>query len=531
MTHHASEGSTRLSKRSGFARTALACLFLAGMVNATAAAGCGAVFEPTSGSEGSGGSGSNSAGTGGSGGNGAGGGTTPGCDPSLVRGAVPDDCGIFVSVSKGDDGNTGTAKNKPVKTLSHAMSIANGKTVYACAELFPESVEAPEGVVIFGGLDCSGDWSFQLGQRTIVRGDDDAIAVTLNGDAQIFDVDVAAGAALAKGSSSIGLLARGGEVELTRSTVSAQDGAPGEDGQAQPPVPNGDDGDGGTNSLPGCTSLTTIEGGAGGQRSCDGDSVNGGRGGTGTPDGSGLKGADGEPQPRGTAPTNGLGQKGQDGSSCLAGNAGDDGGNGEAGEGASGIGDLTTAGYVGPLAEGGKTNGQPGQGGGGGGGAKECMSATTMSGPSGGGGGSGGCGGKAGHAGGAAGSSIGIVSVNAKLVLTDVTIDVGQGGRGGKGGDGQSGGLGGLPGAAGGNGACPGGTGGQGGRGGSGGGGLGGHSIGIAFKGGPAPSLDGSITISSPGAGGIGGDLSEDARGADGRECETLDFSGNGTCT
>ena len=58
----------------------------------------------------------------------------PKCVPSEAEGPVDDTCGIFVSSSLGDDGNTGTTKDKPFKTIGAALMANKGKPIYVCAE-------------------------------------------------------------------------------------------------------------------------------------------------------------------------------------------------------------------------------------------------------------------------------------------------------------------------------------------------------------------------------------------------------------
>ena len=61
-----------------------------------------------------------------------------GCTPSKNTKPVDDTCGVFVSSSKGADGATGT-KSAPLKMLAEAITKANGRPVYACAEAFAPS--------------------------------------------------------------------------------------------------------------------------------------------------------------------------------------------------------------------------------------------------------------------------------------------------------------------------------------------------------------------------------------------------------
>src|SRR5689334_4542816 len=78
-------------------------------------------------------------------------GTPVGCVPSMTTMPVGDECGVFVSSSLGMDANGGS-KAAPVQTLAHALEVAAGKPIYACAEDFAGSVTLSAGVAIYGGL-------------------------------------------------------------------------------------------------------------------------------------------------------------------------------------------------------------------------------------------------------------------------------------------------------------------------------------------------------------------------------------------
>jgi hypothetical protein len=440
----------------------------------------------------------------------------PGCIPSSSGSPVQNDCGVFVSASKGDDGNTGT-KESPFATIGKALSATKGKPVYLCGETFGEAVEASGDAVLYGALDCAADWAYSAGQRTTIAPAADAIPlkVTSSVSVELHDVNLTAADATAPGGHSIALLAQAETaVTLTRSDLTAGNGAVGADGEPSGgTAASGGDGDAGAEA---CTGAMLF-GGASVTNSCGtGDSISG-LGGIGA-ETSGGDGSDGSPA--GTM----NGGQGEAASACTDGTAGDDGADGSSGAGASGLGTLTNEGVAGVAGN----DGQPGavaQGGGGGGGAKggpgssggmkECgavMGAAGNAGASGGSGGAGGCGGAGGKGGGAGGSSIGIVSLEAKLTFEAVIIKTANGATGGNGGGGQAGGAGGT-GGPGGNvpaaatslsAACAGGDGGTGGTGGRGGGGLGGHSIGIAHSG-TAPSTAGAeISVGTPGDGGAG---------------------------
>src|SRR5690242_11086062 len=86
------------------------------------------------------------------------GGTPPACVPSENSEPVADTCGVFVSSGLGADGNAGT-KDAPLKSLADAITKANGRPIFACAEAFAGSVTLASGSAIYGGLDCTKDWS------------------------------------------------------------------------------------------------------------------------------------------------------------------------------------------------------------------------------------------------------------------------------------------------------------------------------------------------------------------------------------
>lgn len=472
-------------------------------------------------------------GTGGDGGTGNTGGTTgstttpatvdPACVPSMTDENTPvtDDCGVFVSSSQGDDTNPGT-KAAPFKTIMAALSSPKAGPRYLCAESFNESVNISADATLFGGLDCLDGWKW-LGTTTKsalspVAGGVPLILDTQSGSApvnmMVEDVVLDAKAAGIAGSSAIGLIAdKDAALNLTRCDVMVGDATNGADGaDFQGTATAGGNGNPGE---PAC-SANVVFGGASVYNECGSadptDESLGGDGGIGSTN-SGGSGSHGMPL---GAANGGDGQIG-DVALCTNADGGDDGKSGYPGMGGTALGSVSMSGYTGAHgAPGGK--GQPGQGGGGGGGAKggtggnKCPDATSSGGASGGSGGAGGCGGNGGNGGHAGGSSIGIISLDATLIFTDLMITTGKGGNGGNGGDGQSGGLGGN----GGNGGasppgapllkpgCAGGTGGKGGKGGTGGGGRGGHSIGIAYLGADPMTGGATITLGTGGMGGIG---------------------------
>ncbi|WP_441291964.1 PGRS family protein [Sorangium sp. KYC3313] len=440
---------------------------------------------------------------------------------------MEDRCGVFVAAS-GNDGSKGT-KADPVKTLAEALrrARATDSDVYACAEPFAESAEVPAGVSLFGGLDCANGWTWIGAQtKTTVAPEAEAIPLTLargEGTTRVEDIEARAPDALAKGGSSIAVLADGATAELARCALVAGNAADGADGDDAPSAAP-ERAPAGSNGVDACSDLddvegpdATLNGGAQVVNACGEELSIAGNGGNGNVD-NGAGGVAGQIGAEGQA---GAGEPPSmsDSWSCGAipndptkggGSAGVNGAPGPAGAGASGLGALSAAGYTGvPGGDG--TPGTPGQGGGGGGGAKGgpvCTGGVSGAGASGGSGGAGGCGGLAGKGGGAGGASIALASIDASVTLIDSTLTAGHGGNGGKGGNLQPGGSGGLGGTGGvGLGAasdgCAGGQGGKGGPGGPGGGGLGGPSLAIAFRG--TPVVQQGQTSLAPGAPGTGG--------------------------
>jgi hypothetical protein len=464
--------------------------------------------------------------TGGSGGTG---GTTttidPGCIPSQATSPVRDDCGVFVSASKGTAGTGDGSKDKPYATIAEALASPAGGPIYLCAETFAESVQIKSGTTIYGALDCTTDWKYTAANKSEISPDAGMVPLVVDPQVALVMQDVrlrAKDAAVAGGSSIAMIASTDAEVELTRCDVEAgngRDGAPGEAFAGSAPA--GAMGNSGTEA---CMAAIVVGGGSV-TNACDAadpdDNSISGAGGIGQ-DSSGGAGSPG--LPLGTMNA-GTGQF-DDAGMCTNGAAGDPGMGGTSGTGAQGMGTISAQGYLGASGTSG-TSGKAGQGGGGGGGAKggngagKCSDPMKAGGASGGSGGSGGCAGLGGKGGQAGGASIGIVSIGATLMLADVTITAKNAGKGGNGGDGQLGGMGGSGGSGGSKGAasslkdgCAGGPGGAGGAGGKGGGGLGGYSIGIAHTG-EAPAVTGAtITMGTAGNGGVGdGDMGTGAPG------------------
>jgi hypothetical protein len=458
------------------------------------------------------------------------GGTDPSCIPSQAKGPVSEACGIFVTSSQGSDMNTGS-KATPVASLAQAIQLAQAgsRRVYACAESFAEAIVVPAGVEIYGGLDCKTGWSYSDAARTMIAGPADQVPLKLSsgveGTTRLENVSVTAPDATIPGGSSIAVIADNVAAELTRCDLFAGAGQKGADGVTPLTAPTpGASGLKGSNA---CLPDNMVLGGAGGVTACDTVTSKGGDGGKGgitaVDSGAGQGGIDGMP-PEVMAGKGGPGAAGAVG--CGGGGEGREGDSGAPGLGGTGNGTISIAGFTGASGQEGGT-GTPGQGGGGGGGYKSasvCGNPPTMDGPgaSGGGGGGGGCGGKGGGGGMAGGSSIGIISLNASMSLTQVTITTGAGADGGGGAFGQSGapggpgGPGGDPPNAGTKAGCSGGKGGNGGGGGPSGGGRGGHSIGIAFQATAPVTETVTVTVGAVGQGGLGAPGNPGGDGAEG---------------
>lgn len=435
------------------------------------------------------------------------GGTDPACVPSDTSAPVSNACGLFVSAATGHDDSGDGTREKPFATLGKALT--KGATIYACADgsaALVETLAVDDKVTIFGGLDCKHGWGYVAGSKTLWTAAADEVPLRVNDRAIVRLRDMAIGAANATrpgGSSIVVIAAVDATVDLLRCDLAAGDARAGES-PAAPDGPGKKGASGGAGNAGCLGAVAATLPGIGGQLVCGDDDVSGGAGGTGLTGSSGADGNDGNPAPG--AESDGRGGKRQNGTACAAGMAGAKGADGKAGAGAKAVGTISAEGYSGRTGDDGGA-GKPGQGGGGGGGARECVN--DKAGPSGGGGGSGGCGGAAGKGGQAGGSSIGIVSLKAKLSLSEVKIRAGHGGKGGAGGWGQPGGAGASGGGPGGGDAeavaCAGGAGGDGGKGGRGGGGQGGHSLGIAHHG-PAPAVEGAVIEVGTGAAGGDGD-------------------------
>jgi hypothetical protein len=454
------------------------------------------------------------------------------CDP-LTDGVdtpstVDASCGVWVSSSKGkhDSAADGSALH-PYDTITFALSQLkpHHKWVYACIDGFAETVDLSQGITLRGGLDCRNSWVLTT-TKTPLTAPENTIPLTVSGPSTVVDFAITAVNATIPGGSSIAVVVDSAMATFTGCVLTAGDavdGRPGDSGEIPATGPDpGKSGNKPTDSTP--------NGGSGGTNICS-SNLNGGNGGDGgAPSGPGQDGKQGDGTMGGAK---GLGQDTAVGKLCSEGASGNSGSFiGVNGMGASNIGSIDGSGYHGVDGQPGM-DGVDGKSGGGGGGSK---GSATLHGAGGGGGGAGGCGGKAGGKGTAGGSSIALVSVSATVILTTCTLTSGKGANGGTGGGGQFGQAGGKAGDGGAasmgvGSACNGGKGGDGGTGGDGGGGLGGHSLGIAATG-SAPKFDGAtITLSSHGSGGLGGNMDASMNhGADGMAAACWDFMSNAAC-
>lgn len=420
-------------------------------------------------------------------------------------------------------GGTGVGSPADPAGLAAAMATFTGDAyilVAAGDHAIDAPLTAPDGVRVHGGYAL--DFRTRPGGSRVISSAGRALVVRDVTSATIDLIDWETAAATVPGAHTQTITVTGSiGVTLSRLTVVAGAGAPGDDGAAgtaaPPPGGPGPNGSNGSGSAGGAGASCGSPGGQGG--------------GTGAPQTPGVDAA---------VVGTGCGHGGIQGASvndnrtCTSGVAyvGSRPGNmgepgcvqtalGTAGDGGSGPGSVAAdgtwsgapavAGAVGP-------SGHAGGGGGGGGAHYRNMCATV-----GGGGGGGGCGGPGGQGGGGGepgqpgGASIAIVAHDSVVVLDHVTLRTGEGAAGGRGGDGGPG-ADGVAGSLGGSGGIvtgslatthqgsaggAGGTGSPGARGGCGGGGAGGSSIGVFLAG--TATLDPRSVTYELGTGGAGG--------------------------
>jgi len=149
-----------------------------------------------------------------------------GCDTPTEPGKDAADClvdafGVFVSPT-GDDANDGT-KAKPFKTLEKALGASRPR-IAICEGSYAEVLDIQRDVEIYSGFDCS--FTKEAGKAKIAPASSTGLTVS-SGTVKLFDMEVEAKSATTPGGSSIGIFAKGGELQLTRSKVTARDGAEG----------------------------------------------------------------------------------------------------------------------------------------------------------------------------------------------------------------------------------------------------------------------------------------------------------------
>jgi len=273
---------------------------------------------------------------------------------------------VFVSSSLGSNDNPGTRAH-PVQSIEKAIALAQGgpMRVYACAEAFVEAVVLPSGVELWGGLDCTNDWTFiGADKKTILAPEPDEVPLRVTaggGSSKVADVRAEAADALeASGSSMAVMIMPDAAVEILRSELVAGDGAPGapgEDGGVVPAQAGAPGDDGGA----ACSEIV-VSGGSAVVTACGDLESIGGQGGDGHV-ASGTDGLDGQPEPEPNPFGHGLGGVGATTGSCMSGGSGESGADGAQGAGATGAGRISISGWEG---ENGKDGGSglPGQGGG-----------------------------------------------------------------------------------------------------------------------------------------------------------------------
>lgn len=468
----------------------------------------------------------------------------------------------FTAPDGSDQGSCGL--NDPCLTVGFAAAAAAADPqrdqVYVRAGLYPEILDLPGGIAIFGGYDEAWQRADRhlAGHTVTVLGSHSAALdayLTVNANqvtAALADVvlvgpDATPGGVSPFAYSSQVVHATDASLTFARVTFvqgAGEAGAPGSDGDSasQTPALTGGGGEDGESYTSMCDTSRQA-GGAGGVGNCSGVATSGGRGGDGGSmdtccsfgicaacDCTATNGLAGQPGVDGGG-TGGAGGLHDMGSVPGPGAPGGQGADGAGGSGAEVGGSLESNGWHanagGPGSVG--THGKGGGGGGGAGGSDGDVLPDDSSGPGGGGGGGGGC--RAPSAGGGglgAGGSFGILATDSALSIHDSEFALGTGGAGGQGGPGglgQPGGLGGSGGAA-----APatyaggaGGAGGIGGHSGGGGGGAGGRVCGILTLGSTLDQAGNDFTGGAPGPGGPGG-ASPGNNGASGASGELDDI-------
>ncbi|HYX93032.1 MAG TPA: hypothetical protein VE782_15805, partial [Myxococcaceae bacterium] len=163
-------------------------------------------------------------------------------DEIVVRVWVDKSKVVLVS-GGGDDSNSGDF-GTPVLTLAEAINKAAlkgpGAAVYAAAGTYFESITVPSGVAIYGGFDpITFNRDIDV-FATILRGGSVAVNVTSASGVILNGLTVESAAGSAAGESAVGvLISQAQDVEVSRCTIRAGDGAPGNDAFTPIRAPNG----------------------------------------------------------------------------------------------------------------------------------------------------------------------------------------------------------------------------------------------------------------------------------------------------
>lgn len=443
--------------------------------------------------------------------------------PSRVHIQVMEDVNNALFVSSTGSENAAGSRADPLKSISTAVEMAkNGgrdADVYVMNGTYIESLTLASGVSLYGGYDSQWIKGSTQTNETRISGSTIAVSGT-NISSVVVDGFVIESAHATAEASSYGVrLLTSDNIKFLNNHFQPGDGGSGSDGNVGGSWPQQAE-SGSPGSAGRCDAGPPGTGGAGGLSPAD-VGREGGNGGAGGAAICATTNRDGEYGLHGLSAFQlepfGNGGKGGPAGSCegLPGNAGEAGAPGAAGiAGAAGSGGQLVNNLWQPSDGIDGSNGLDGHGGGGGGGGGAQCGGLPLclngAGNGGGGGGSGGRGGGFGQAGSGGGGSFALLIIDSNPVtLLNNIIATGNGGKGGIGGAGGSGQIGGLgnKGAT----ACSneigvggnGGNGGAGGNGGPGGSGAGGPSIGLAWQGPTAPTLNGnSFSLGSPGAGG-----------------------------
>lgn len=424
--------------------------------------------------------------------------------------------GVFVTPT-GSPTPDGT-RSRPFASIQRGIDAAKavGKRVYVCAGSYSEALVIADSISVIGGLDCSKpEWVVGApdARSKVVSPTSPAItARSITTATKLSGLEVVAPAATEPSGSSIGLLAeKSPALVVASSSITAGDGAKGDDGPEGAQLNQ-------TAMHDGVPSINWAECSAATCKPLGGNNYQKiiGSGGAisvcgGLPAQNGEKGGDGGSgglwiarRPDGVTYVwqiyNSNTTEGGGPGSSAVGIAGNDG------PPAARTGTLTSAGYV-PADGNGGTDGQPGKGGKGGAGTAPALAPSQAlydsiyRGISGAGGGAGGCPALAGKPGGGGGASIAIALVESAIKIEETQAVAGTGGASGLGAFGSAPRRGGAPGY----GPYPeqaSGNGGNGGVAGTSSNGSAGPSFAIAHVGG-APSLD-NASKAEPGKGGTG---------------------------